>query len=451
MNSNTISTLRIPLFFTPPQLIVYNGLRRYNSLVTGRRWGKSHFGLNLGINYSVSNSRSLVWYVAPTYRQAKLVAWEYLLFMATRTNLKYVIQNINKADLELFFKNGSIFSLKGADNPDSLRGTGLILAILDEYASMAKEVLDEIIRPALSDKLGNLLLMGTPKGFNHFYDTSRRFHRNRDKDPVRSRFNSWDFTSIDGGWISEEEILEAKETLSDRVFNQEYLGSFETFAGQICYNFSRQNNVREDISLPRDGQELLVGMDFNVNPMSACIGYRTKSDCFHIFDDISLPNSNTVEMSIEIKKRYGWREETLRGIENGTLLSTSPPDKRIIKVFPDPSGGARHTSNNIGDTDHIILTQHGFQVFSPRVAPLRVDRYNTVNAILKNAKNETKLFIHPRAENVIKSLEGLGYKDGTNEADTSGGLDHMFDALGYVSCEEFPMLLQKNAVSKMLG
>ena len=76
----------------------------------------------------------------------------------------------NETDLSLTLINGSIIALRGSDNHDSLRGVGLDTLVLDEYADMAAEVWTEVLRPALSDKLGSALFIGTPAGFNHLCD-----------------------------------------------------------------------------------------------------------------------------------------------------------------------------------------------------------------------------------------------------------------------------------------
>src|ERR1700680_3496152 len=114
---------------------------------------------------------------------------------------------------------------------------------------------------------------------------------------------------------------------------------------------------------PSPHARLLIGMDFNVNPMTAVVGQRFGDQC-HIIDEIVLPNSNTQEMMEEITRRYGGHEAI---------------------VHPDPSADSRKTSAPVGETDLTIIERGGLLVY--RTSPYKVvDRINSVNAMLLNAK-----------------------------------------------------------------
>jgi len=434
--------LVIPVAFTKAQFQVYKNLRRFNVLVTGRRWGKSHFGITVAILYALNQPRGLIWYIAPTYRVAKHSVWSFLVMLFTRTKLKSFVQGIDRSELSITLKNNSVIALKGADNPDSLRGTGLILAILDEYASMDKRTWSEVVRPMLSDTKGSALIMGSPAGFNHFHDMWSGALDRYTHNPRKSKWMAWQFTSLQGGWVDEEEIEEAKSILDPRIFKQEYEASFETLSGRVYLSFDRQANVAE-VPDPSPHSEILVGMDFNVNPMSAVVCSRV-GDQLHVHDCIELPNAGTHEMAVEIKRRWGWSDTIRSLIESDRESPIFPPDLHPIKVYPDPSGRARKTSSPVGTTDFVILKKHGFPLLAPNIAPLRVDRFNTVNALLKNALGQRRLLIHPRCRPLIKTLEGLTYREGTSDPDISSGLDHMGDALGYLIINEFPILFSRS-------
>ena len=186
--------------------------------------------------------------------------------------------------------------------------------------------------------------------------------------------------------------------------------------GRVYYEFDRHLNVSADLVDP--GAELLVGMDFNITPMSAVIGVKAGADQLHILDEIVIMNGNTELMCDAINQRY--------------------PNRRVL-VYPDPSGRARKTSSPVGQTDFSILAAHGFRVLSPPSAPLVVDRNNEVNAMFKNTKGERRLFVHPRCKTLIKCLDGLTYKEYTSQPDKTLGLDHLPDALGYLVHYEFPI------------
>lgn len=373
--------------------------------MAGRRFGKTVLALWSLISVAYVKPGSICWYTAPTYRQAKQIAWSMLRgFLPPEA-----VASRNETDLSLTLINGSIIALRGSDNHDSLRGVGLDALVLDEYADMAAEVWTEVLRPALSDKLGSALFIGTPAGFNHLYDLWIEADSKPD-------WKAWQFTTADGGNVSPEELESARLDLDERTYNQEYNASFESLTGRVYYEFDRNLNVSADIV--DTGAELLVGMDFNINPMSAVIGVKSCRQ-LHIIDEITIQNGNTELMSDALHKRY--------------------PNRRI-HVYPDPSGRARKTSAPVGATDFSILEAHGFNLFSPTVAPLVVDRINEVNAMFRNSRGEMRLFVHPRCKTLIRCLDGLTYKEDTSHPDKGLGLDHMPDALGYLVHYEFPMI-----------
>ena len=387
-----------------PQDDIFGDPARFKVVVAGRRFGKTVLALCI-LLHSAKKEGSINWYTAPTYRQAKQIAWTML---KSFTDPSWITSR-NETDLSLTLVNGSVIALRGADNYDSLRGVGLDALVLDEYADMAAEVWTEVLRPALSDKLGSALFIGTPAGFNHLYDLWLEAENKPD-------WKAWQFTTADGGNVPPEELEAARLDLDERTYKQEYLASFESLTGRVYYEFDRHLNVSADLVDTK--AELLVGMDFNVNPMSAVIGVKAGSDQLHIIDEITITNGNTELMCGALHHRY--------------------PDRRV-QVYPDPSGRARKTSSPVGQTDFSILAAHGFRVFSPPSAPLVVDRNNEVNAMFKNARGERRLFVHPRCKTLIKCLDGLTYKEDTSQPDKTLGLDHLPDALGYLVHYEFPI------------
>jgi hypothetical protein len=113
-------------------------------------------------------------------------------------------------------------------------------------------------------------------------------------------------------------------------------------------------------------------------------------------------------------------------------------------VHPDPSGAARKTSAAVGQTDHAIIRQAGWQVYSLKPYPI-VDRINSVNAMFENANRQRRLFIDRKCKSLIRALEGLTFKAESHVPDNSTGLGHITDALGYLIMGVFPML--KNEVT----
>jgi hypothetical protein len=385
---------------------VVDAEQRFKVIVAGRRFGKTFLSINR-LCYEARIPDRTVWYVAPTYKQAKMIAFKAL--KRKLTQLRWA-KKINETELSFELKNGSIIALKGADNYDSLRGIGLDYLVLDEFADIDPEAWYETLRPTLSDKQGGALFIGTPKGLNWAHDLFTA------ADEYPEEWASFSFTTLQGGNVKPEEVEAARRTLDERTFRQEYEATFETFSGRIFYAFDRTQNVRRyQEEVPR---ELHIGMDFNVDPMSAVIALRTSSG-LHVIDEIKIMGSNTDEMVEEIKNRY---------------------PKTSITVYPDPAGAARKTGSG-GRTDHTILRAAGFTVKAPNSHNAVRDGINAVNSRLRNSRGETTLFFDPKCKYVIECLEKHVYKTGTSIPDKDSGFDHMTDALRYMVDYLFPIRL----------
>lgn len=219
---------------------------------------------------------------------------------------------------------------------------------------------------------------------------------------------------------------EASIELYDHVWGGGY---FVGGSGRVYSNFRNRQSPEGslDESLCDLGAEILVGMDFNVNPMSLVIGVRA-ADELHILDALEVPTSNTQEVAEELGRRY--------------------PGRTVI-VCPDPSGKNRSTKTTIvGQTDFTILERAGFEVRAPKAAPLVVDRVNNVQELLHDPRTKRRrLLVHPKARALVKSLGHMTYKEGTSIPDKKKGLDHMADALGYLCWQEFNVLSDKSSVA----
>lgn len=397
-----------------PQMDVLESPARFKVICAGRRFGKTYLAISYLLSQVKKGRDKSHWYVAPTYRQAKQIAWKQL----KRLMPKGWAVSWNESDLTVHIINGCEISLRGADNPDSLRGVSLASAVLDEYADMPSMAWSEVLRPALADQQGGALFIGTPKGFNHFHTLWAAAH-------TMGGWQAWSFTTADGGNVSVSEIESARAEMDERTFLQEFLASFETLAGRVYQNFERATHVTAVEDCPK--QPLLIGMDFNINPMSAVLA-TIQGGQLHVFGEIEIPNGNTELMASEIRRRY---------------------PQRTIRVYPDPSGNARKTSAPVGQTDFAILRAAGFQVIAPAAAPLVVDRVNEVNAVFRNATGAVRCFVSPRAKTLIRGMEGMTWKEGTSIPDKSLGLDHMPDAFGYLVHSEFPIIKRTLTITEL--
>jgi len=395
------------MHLTKPQSKIFHSKDRFRVVVAGRRFGKTFLSTTELIIQAIQGKDRNVWYVAPTYKAAKEIAWDMLLHSLP----KEYIRKTNESSLSVTLINGSTISLKGAEKADNLRGRALDFVVLDEFADMRPETWSEVIRPSLSDRRGSAVFIGTPKGRNHFYDL---WTQGTDK---VTDWRSFQFTTLDGGQVDAEEVEAAKRDLDERTFNQEYNAQFVNYSGIIYYNFSREESVAKSHIEP--DQMLHIGMDFNLDPMSAVVSVR-EGGIIKIIDEIVIFGSNTDEMVDEIKTRYAQKQ---------------------ICIYPDPAARQRKTSAG-GRTDLSILQNAGFTVkVRERHSAIR-DRINSVNARLMSADGKKHLFVDPKCKQVIRSLERQTYKEGTNQPDKDSGYDHMNDALGYLIDFLYPIKRQ---------
>ena len=380
---------------------------RFRVVVAGRRFGKTHISIRTLCEWAREPEQE-VWYVAPTYRQAKQIVWRKLKFKLL--DLKWV-KKVNESELTITLKNNSTISLKGADGGgDNLRGVGLDGIILDEFADIEPAAWYEVLRPTLADKMGKALFIGTPKGIGNWAHDMYQM-------PLEypEAWSSYSFTTLDGGQVSEEEVEAARRDLDERTFRQEFLATFETYAGRIYYAFDRKLNVQDK---EVNTSVIYCGWDFNIDPMSVVIAVRN-GDQLYVFDEIRMFSSNTQEAIDEIKQRY--------------------PKSRIW-AFPDPASRQRKTSAG-GHTDLTLLQNAGFVVKAPNShTPVR-DRINAVNSRLCDSTGIRHLLISPKCKYTIEGLERHTYKEGTSTPEKGGDPDysHQMDALGYMVDYMFPV------------
>ena len=401
-----MTTKTVPLSLRWAQGEVFNSESRFRVLVAGRRFGKSYLSCIELLKAAINRPGETYFYCAPTYRMAKDIAWKEIKRLIPNEWIK----NKNESDLKIELINDSTIELKGTENAMALRGRSLAGVVLDEAAFMDSEVWFEVIRPALADKQGWTLFISTPDGTaSWFYDLWCYVPEDETGDWKRSRF-----TTIEGGNVPADEVQAARAQLDERTFRQEFEASFENLSGLVAVSFGDENisPKSKDITIA----PILLGVDFNVDPMSGICAVKDGQNLY-VYDEIMLSGGATTwDFAEEVTRRYG-------------------VERRVI-ACPDPTGGARKTSG-VGATDHSILRRSGFNVSSPR-APWKIrDKITAVNTALLDASGERRTFIHPRCKELIKSLRTLTYAPNTGLPNKNLGVDHAFDAFGYLCLQQF--------------
>lgn len=387
-----------------PQKAVASSEARFRVLVAGRRLGKTFLAVRELARFARHPNKRVL-YVCPTYQQARDIIWADLKDKLSRLGW---IEATNESRLEITLINGSQIILRSGDAGERLRGQGFDFVVFDETSDIKSDIWTEVIRPALSAQKppGSALFCGTPKGIGNWFKDLY------DLGGIDPDWASFQYRTIDGGNVPEEEVAAARRELDERTFRQEYEASFETFTGLVAYNFSDEN-VRTWEPFP--AKQLIVGIDFNVEPVTAVIYVKTPNG-LHAIDEIYMNGSHTEELCQEIRNRY--------------------PTQQIV-AFPDPAGAQRKTSAG-GKTDISILQNAGFIVKYKSRHPAIRDRINAMNSLLKNANGERRYLVDPKCKYLIKSLQRYAYKSGTQIPD-KGEWDHMFDAATYAVEYLFPV------------
>ena len=371
---------------------------RFKVVVAGRRWGKSWLSMHEMDKYArFPNSK--IFYVAPTYKMCRQILWDDIKEKFIRARWA---KKINESNLEITLVNNSRIYLRSGDNPDNLRGVSMDYLVMDEASMIDQKMWTEVCRPALSDRQGGAMFITTPQGKGSWiYDLWQGAHG-------QENYSAFQYTTIQGGNVAEEEIEAARNELDEKSFRQEYEASFETYAGAIYYNWDSSVHIKKQDVEFKKNEILHVGLDFNVTPICAMI-CRVNGNEISVIDEITMEGSNTFEMAEELLNRY--------------------PNNRMW-IYPDASGQARKTSSNT--SDHHILRNSGFILKVKSINPPVKDRIAAVNTSLKAVDGSVKLTVDPKCKHLIKCISGQTYKEGTRIPDKNSNLDHMNDALGYL-------------------
>lgn len=360
---------------------------------------------------------------APTHKQAKDIFWDSVV-NDTQLFKKYK----SETDLVVGLFNGSEIHVVGLDKPERIEGQPWHGCHITEFGNLkGMNAWTAHIRPVLSDTNGWALLDGVPEGRNFYYDLALKACDGviPTTEKIKGAFaecGEWVYYHwFSSDVLSQEEIDEVRRELDDRTFRQEYEGSFETYEG-VAYKEFGQHNL--DRSIVENEGTISIGMDFNVDPMTAAVGY-INGDTYNQFSEIWLNSSNTFEMRDEILKRF------------------KNPSR--ITIYPDSTGD--HESSNARKTDLQILKDAGFTVRAKSTNPEQRDRINTVNSFIKNRNGATRYKVNPdtcpKTINDMNKRESLADGRLNKAQEKEMKIGHISDALGYLICYCFPLLKGK--------
>lgn len=303
-----------------PQIAIINAVNdprhRFITACVSRRVGKSFIAYTLGfLKLLEPNVKVLV--VAPNYSLAN-IGWTHIKGLVRKYGLETIKENAKDKELEL--SNGSLFKLASASQADSAVGRSYDFIIFDEAAisSMGGDAFEIQLRPTLDKPNSKALFISTPRGANWF---KRFYDRGFSPDPELSKWVSIHGTYKDNPRVSEQDINEARKTVTNAYFRQEYEADFAVFEGQIFEDFDAKVHVRD---FARE-KEFFASNEFE-NILGIDVGYRDPTAIltikYHYDDDIYY-----------IMEEYEEKEKTTS--EHAEAIHTMEEKWEIDRIFVD--------------------------------------------------------------------------------------------------------------------
>lgn len=392
------------MIFHPAQSEISRSLSRFRVVCCGRRFGKTSLAIYemAGKAYKKDNAR--ICYIAPTYQQARDIAWGELIKVcspitvkANETRLEITVQTENHGKSQIW--------LRGWESVDTLRGQKFDFVVIDEIASMRnfEQNWNTVIRPTLTDVAGECLFISTPKGFNHFYDLF-----NMQNDPEKgSDYKSFHYSSYDNPHLPKEELDKARKEMSEDQFAQEYLADFRKQEGLVYKEWDRARHVYSG-DIPRQVVSVMAGVDFGFTNPAAVVEVKKDSDNHYWVSNLLYRTGMTDANVADYVKSQGFNV-----------------------VFPDPENPAAIKE----------LTDRGVNIRD--VVKGKDSVMNGISKVRELMK-QGRLHVHSSCKDLIEEIESYHYpenRSGRNEYETPvKDFDHSLDALRYVIMTDEPYI-----------
>ncbi len=378
------------------QRAVYLGSRKARFLIVacGRRWGKTHFGRVMAYQ-ALLRHHADVWWVSPTYKMSSAM-WRIF-----RRDLGSLATSTDAQERSMEF-DGATLTIWTGESADTMRGGAPGLVIVDEAAMIRDtDMWPAVIRPALTDHLGSAIFLSTPRGRNWFWEVYRR-----GLDPMFPQYQSWNFPTSANPTLRPEEIEEARLTLPDRLFRQEYLAEFLDDAGGVFRGVAEASTL-DPLRAPKPGSRYVGGIDwgragdFTVMTLIDAVTHeqvyvdrfqkigwevqrgRIKAACDKWHPDVIFAEANSIgEPNVEALRREGLPvrafqttavskgpliDDLALAIERGDLALLNDrvqvAELQAYELERLPSGSYRYSAPDGGHDDTVIalaLAWHAF-------------------------------------------------------------------------------------------
>ena len=404
---------------------------RFKISAWGRQSGKTTWGLNHILMKAWRHPGTRYWFVSPTedqsmdiYRRCLGLLWNSPDAILAKSDSRRRIMLLSMSAIE--FKSGGTLH--------NLRGPGLHGVVIDEVRDQHPELWPLVIRSMLTVTKGWAAFISTPNGFDEFFDM---FEAAANK-PEWAR---WQSPSIINPYFTQEEFSLAQSEMTDNQFRQEIMAEFLDLTKGKAYKFT-DANIRDDTpfltsdpdKVISDKYPVVVGMDFNLNPMSWTLGQCDKLK-WHWFDEVYLEDSDTQEAAEALVAKLSYYRAR-------NMLRSSP--QLVICGDATAKAGQRAAA---GKSDYDIVLQRlksagfSFVNITPESNPPVRDRVNTVNQKLSNASGSIGCTISRRGcPELIKDLQRVVWKSpGILDQTRDPMRTHPSDSIGYPMCELTPI------------
>lgn len=413
------------------------------AMVAGYGAGKTLIGSKKAISLSLANNGQPHFWVSPSYKIAKRTVVPTLQELldgkrSLDSGLKY---KYNKADNEFIISHGGRLGriwIGSGEEPDSLKGPNVGSATIDEPFIQDIKVFEQMLARVRAPKARHreIDLLGTPEQLNWGYDICEG------EDTGRYDIGVLHVSTLENKALPEQYFNTLLTGYTERMRKAYLEGEFINLSkGAIYYGFARDRNV---IRLDDPGHELIVGMDFNVDPMAAIVFWRNGNH-LHIVAEIEIENADTQYMAdILSMDNTGTNEEIVKGQIRNFLNKDGQP--RVHTIYPDASGRARSTNSPGGVSDFTILRRK-FEVISRASNPKVRDRENAVNGKLNPIKGGPTLTIDPECKRIQKYMHAYTHEMRLKQKQMS----HLLDACGYPIAYLYPVNKPQVTVSQISG
>lgn len=408
---------------------------RYEILCCSRGFGKSYLGATtvatavdelLQLARRVPNK--VVWVIAPTYDQVIDIYYPLLAVDMGLDDL--AIKSSKDTGKFLFDKNVEI-RLLSYEAIERMRGKGAYFVLWDEISSCKKGIKplaawESIIQPCITTRWsveaakrfgavspGRMLGISTPDGYNDFHS----LYSMAEADP--STWGSHHYSYLDSPLLDHAEIEKLKATMDAVKFASEYAALFKESGLSVFYCFDRKVNVRADLEDFNADEDVHIGIDFNVG-LQCSSAFAVRGGQMHYLHELK-GHPDTEQLAKTIRAKW--------------------PLKKIY-AYPDPTGKSRKTSAPVGRNDFTILQSYNIEVLAPKASPGIIDTVNAVNRMLRNGKDASNMFFHPRCKGTIESVERTRWVESNPDLaviDKSDGVEHFSDNVRYATNVLFPI------------